>query len=124
MVTPSGDTALSPDRSGVPGTALITGASSGVGLFAAKALVDRGWHVVMACRDTDKARRAQAALGMADGAVTHLKVDLADLDSVRALVDALNKAKPSGAKGTYIKKISLSSTMGPGFRIDTSSVSA
>jgi len=44
--------------------------------------------------------------------------------NVRALVDALNKAKPSGAKGTYIKKISLSSTMGPGFRIDTSSVSA
>jgi large subunit ribosomal protein L1 len=44
--------------------------------------------------------------------------------NVRALVDALNKAKPSGAKGTYIKKISLSSTMGPGFRIDTGSVSA
>ena len=44
--------------------------------------------------------------------------------NVRALVDALNRAKPSGAKGTYIKKISLSSTMGPGFRIDTGSVSA
>jgi large subunit ribosomal protein L1 len=44
--------------------------------------------------------------------------------NVHALVDALNKAKPSGAKGTYIKKISLSSTMGPGFRIDTGSVSA
>ncbi|MFM8938427.1 MAG: 50S ribosomal protein L1 [Phenylobacterium sp.] len=44
--------------------------------------------------------------------------------NVRALVDALNKAKPSGAKGTYIKKISLSSTMGPGFRIDTGSISA
>jgi large subunit ribosomal protein L1 len=44
--------------------------------------------------------------------------------NVHALVDALNKAKPSGAKGVYIKKISLSSTMGPGFRIDTGSVSA
>ncbi|MCA3757134.1 MAG: 50S ribosomal protein L1, partial [Phenylobacterium sp.] len=44
--------------------------------------------------------------------------------NVRALVDALNKAKPSGAKGTYIKKISLSSTMGPGFRIDAGSISA
>jgi large subunit ribosomal protein L1 len=44
--------------------------------------------------------------------------------NVRALVDALNRAKPSGAKGTYIKKISLSSTMGPGFRIDTGSISA
>ena len=46
------------------------------------------------------------------------------LVNVRALVDALNKAKPSGAKGTYIKKISLSSTMGPGFKVDTGSVGA
>jgi protochlorophyllide reductase len=71
-----------------PGTVLITGASSGVGLFATKALVDRGWHVVMACRDTDKARRAQAALAIPDGSVTHLQVDLGDLESVRALVEA------------------------------------
>src|SRR3954451_10971843 len=40
--------------------------------------------------------------------------------NIRALVDALNKAKPSGAKGIYIKKISLSSTMGPGFKVDSS----
>ena len=44
--------------------------------------------------------------------------------NVVALVDALNKAKPSGAKGMYVKKISLSSTMGPGFTVDTASVSA
>ena len=44
--------------------------------------------------------------------------------NVRALVDALNRAKPSGAKGTYIKKISLSSTMGPGFKIDAASLGA
>jgi len=44
--------------------------------------------------------------------------------NVKALVDALNKAKPSGAKGTYIKKISLSSTMGPGFKIEPTSFSA
>ena len=43
------------------------------------------------------------------------------LANVRALVDALNKAKPSGAKGTYLKRIALSSTMGPGVRVDTSS---
>ena len=41
-----------------------------------------------------------------------------------ALVDALNRAKPSGAKGTYIKKISLSSTMGPGFKVDAASLGA
>jgi large subunit ribosomal protein L1 len=46
------------------------------------------------------------------------------LANVRALVDALNRAKPSGAKGIYIKKISLSSTMGPGFKVDTASAGA
>jgi large subunit ribosomal protein L1 len=46
------------------------------------------------------------------------------LANVKALVDALNKAKPSGAKGVYIKKISLSSTMGPGFKVDTASAGA
>jgi len=39
--------------------------------------------------------------------------------NVRAFVEALLKAKPSGAKGTYVKKIALSSTMGPGVAIDT-----
>ena len=45
------------------------------------------------------------------------------LANVRALVDALNKAKPSGAKGTYVQRISLSSTMGPGFKVEPASVS-
>ncbi|MBW3559883.1 MAG: 50S ribosomal protein L1 [Proteobacteria bacterium] len=44
--------------------------------------------------------------------------------NVRAMVDALNRAKPTGAKGTYVKKISLSSTMGPGVKIDVSSLQA
>lgn len=39
--------------------------------------------------------------------------------NVRALIDAVVKAKPTGAKGTYVKRISLSSTMGPGVKIDT-----
>ncbi|MBA5725785.1 MULTISPECIES: 50S ribosomal protein L1 [Bombella] len=42
-------------------------------------------------------------------------------ENVKALVDALQKARPSGAKGTYLKKASLSSTMGVGVRIDLSS---
>jgi large subunit ribosomal protein L1 len=46
--------------------------------------------------------------------------DLAE--NVRAFIDAVSRAKPSGAKGNYIKKISLKSTMGPGLRIDHSSV--
>ena len=40
--------------------------------------------------------------------------------NVNAFIDALNKARPSGAKGTYMKKITLSSTMGPGVTIDAS----
>jgi large subunit ribosomal protein L1 len=43
--------------------------------------------------------------------------------NIRALFDAVVRAKPSGAKGTYIKKVSLTSTMGPGLRIDPSSMS-
>ena len=44
--------------------------------------------------------------------------------NVKALVDALIKARPSGAKGMYLKKIALSSTMGPGVKVDTSSASS
>ncbi|CAL4867827.1 50S ribosomal protein L1 [Asticcacaulis sp. MM231] len=43
--------------------------------------------------------------------------------NVKALVDALVKARPSGAKGMYVKKIALSSTMGPGVKVDTASAS-
>jgi large subunit ribosomal protein L1 len=39
-------------------------------------------------------------------------------DNVKAFVDAIMKAKPAGAKGTYIKKISLTSTMGPGVKVN------
>jgi len=46
------------------------------------------------------------------------------VENVRAFVDAISRAKPSGAKGTYIKCISLSSTMGPGVRIEVGSVHA
>ena len=41
-------------------------------------------------------------------------------DNVRAFVGAITRAKPSGAKGTYIKRVSLSSTMGPGVRVELS----
>ncbi len=45
-------------------------------------------------------------------------------ENILAIYDALIKAKPAAAKGTYVKKISLSSTMGPGVRCDTSDVAA
>ncbi|NEX46875.1 50S ribosomal protein L1 [Pseudotabrizicola algicola] len=45
-------------------------------------------------------------------------------ENVRAFVDAVTKARPTGAKGTYVKKVSLSSTMGPGVAVDLTSASA
>lgn len=46
--------------------------------------------------------------------------DLAE--NIRAFVDAVHRAKPTGAKGSYIKKISIKSSMGPGVKVDSSSV--
>jgi len=39
-------------------------------------------------------------------------------ENIKAFIDALNKAKPSGSKGTYMKKVSVSSSMGPGLKLD------
>ena len=44
--------------------------------------------------------------------------------NLRAFVDAVSRAKPSGAKGTYMKKVSISSTMGPGVSVDVTSATA
>jgi large subunit ribosomal protein L1 len=46
------------------------------------------------------------------------------LENARAFIDAIQKARPTGAKGTYVKKVSLSSSMGPGVKVDLSSLSA
>jgi large subunit ribosomal protein L1 len=46
------------------------------------------------------------------------------LENIRALADAVQKAKPTGAKGTYLQKAALSSSMGPGVRVDVSSIAA
>jgi large subunit ribosomal protein L1 len=46
------------------------------------------------------------------------------LENARAFADAIIKAKPAGAKGTYVRKVALSSTMGPGVRVDIASLSA
>ncbi|HVX37063.1 MAG TPA: 50S ribosomal protein L1 [Hyphomicrobium sp.] len=46
------------------------------------------------------------------------------VQNIKAFVDAVVKAKPTGSKGTYLKKVSLSSTMGPGLKLDTATVSS
>jgi large subunit ribosomal protein L1 len=66
----------------------------------------------------EKSGIVHAGIGKASFTEDALKIN------VVALVDALNKAKPSGAKGTYIKKISVSSTMGPGFKVDAGTIGA
>ena len=48
--------------------------------------------------------------------------DEALLINVKAMIEALNRSKPSGAKGIYVKRIGLSSTMGPGFKVDAASI--
>ena len=45
-------------------------------------------------------------------------------ENVRAFADAVHKAKPSGAKGTYVKKVAITSTMGPGVKVDPASLAA
>jgi large subunit ribosomal protein L1 len=44
------------------------------------------------------------------------------VENVKAFVGAINRAKPTGAKGTYIKKVSLSSTMGPGLKLEVTTI--
>ncbi|WP_285293996.1 50S ribosomal protein L1 [Aureimonas altamirensis] len=46
------------------------------------------------------------------------------IENIRAFADAVQKAKPSGAKGTYVQRVALSSTMGPGLKVDPSTVQA
>jgi large subunit ribosomal protein L1 len=46
------------------------------------------------------------------------------VENAKALVDAVQKAKPTGAKGTYLQKAAVSSTMGPGIRVDVASLTA
>jgi len=62
----------------------------------------------------EKAGIVQAGIGKASFSAEQLQ------DNVKAFVDAILKAKPAGSKGTYIKKISLSSTMGPGVKVNLS----
>jgi large subunit ribosomal protein L1 len=61
---------------------------------------------------TDKGGIVHCTIGRASFTVEALQANLA------ALIDALNKAKPASTKGIYLKKISVSSTMGAGIRVD------
>ncbi|MFO1237807.1 MAG: 50S ribosomal protein L1 [Alphaproteobacteria bacterium] len=66
----------------------------------------------------EKAGIVHAGVGKASFSEDALKAN------IRAFVDSVVKARPTGAKGTYLKKIALSSTMGPGVRVEPATVSA
>src|SRR3990167_7697726 len=66
----------------------------------------------------DKAGIVQCTIGLASFAPEAL------CENLKALVEALNKAKPASSKGIYLQKLSVSSTMGPGIRVDVASVNA
>jgi large subunit ribosomal protein L1 len=65
---------------------------------------------------TDKGGIVHATIGRANFEPEQLRTNLL------ALIDALNKARPAGAKGIYLKKVSVSSTMGAGVRVDTATL--
>ncbi|MDR1647746.1 MAG: 50S ribosomal protein L1 [Zoogloeaceae bacterium] len=67
---------------------------------------------------TDKGGIVHATLGRASFGVDKLE------ENLKALIDALNKARPASAKGQYLKKIAVASTMGPGVRVDQASLIA
>ena len=64
----------------------------------------------------EKAGIVQAGVGKASFSAEQLT------QNIKAFVDAVNKAKPAGSKGTYVKKVSLSSSMGPGVKLDQSTL--
>ncbi|CDO58301.1 LSU ribosomal protein L1p (L10Ae) [Candidatus Phaeomarinobacter ectocarpi] len=66
----------------------------------------------------EKAGVLQAGVGKASFSAEQIS------QNISAFVDSVQKAKPSGAKGNYIKRVSISSTMGPGVKIDPSSLSS
>jgi protochlorophyllide reductase len=82
---------MAPSASGEasPGTVLITGTTSGVGLHATRALTARGWTVITANRDPVRAGAATDSLGIPHSQLHHLRIDLGDLESVRAGVETL-----------------------------------
>ena len=63
--------------------AIVTGASSGVGLHTTRALIDKDWQVIMACRDVEKAAYAARDLDVMESAFEIMHLDLGSLESVR-----------------------------------------
>ena len=76
------------------------------------------------------AKGGQVEFRVEKAGIVHAGIGKASFDehalaaNARALVDALNRAKPSGAKGTYMKRAALSSSQGPGVKLDVAALQA
>ena len=66
----------------------------------------------------EKAGIIQGSVGKASFGESQL------IDNIKAFVDAVSKARPAGAKGTYMQRVAISSTMGPGVKVDVATLSA
>ncbi|MCQ4161077.1 50S ribosomal protein L1 [Roseomonas sp. GC11] len=66
----------------------------------------------------EKAGIVHAGIGKASFSAEQL------IENARAFIEAIQRAKPTGAKGTYVKKVAVSSSMGPGLKVDVATLSA
>lgn len=76
---------------------VITGANSGIGFEAAKTLAAQGGHIILACRDKDRAEMAAAEIrkvATGGGAASPVQLDLGDMTSIRAGAEAIGKLAP------------------------------
>lgn len=78
----------------------------------------------------ESAKAGQVAFRVEKAGIVHAGVGKASFegakiaDNIKALMSAIHKAKPTGVKGNYVKKVSISSTMGPGVKLDASEFAA
>lgn len=103
-------------------TVIVTGASSGVGLYAAQALAARGWFVVMACRDVAKAEQAARNLAIDPAHHAVMAIDLGSQQSVRAFVaDFLALGRPLQAlvnnAAVYLPRLTAPARSPEGYEI-------
>lgn len=102
--------------------AIVTGASSGVGLHTTRALIDQGWHVVMACRNVEKATAATTLLHLPATGYEIMHLDLGSLQSVREFHKAFSaQDRPLDAlicnAATYLPQLKAPMRSPEGFEI-------
>ena len=105
---------------GLSGTAIAGLAVGAAGLYSAS-------QQAGAAEDASNAQSASSAAAIAQrqqqgfGAMVSFEL-VGGVENVKALADAVSKAKPAGSKGTYIQRVAVSSTMGPGVKVEPGTI--